>query len=125
MDDILKVRVDLTFIELNQSLLSNTRTSLEWARKTLAFYPEIKPIIHALKRYLQMKKLNSSFNGSVKFLILGGLSSYSLFLLLVAYIKYSRSQHKTNLGRLLMEFFEFYGKCFNYTQTLIDVNSYM
>ncbi len=63
IDDLLKVKVDLTFIELNANQNISTKNSLEWAKKTLSMYPEIKPIIHVLKRYLQIKKLNSSFNG--------------------------------------------------------------
>jgi hypothetical protein len=58
--------VDLTFIEINQKVnnkTQSTKTSLDWAKKTLSTYLEIKPIIHVLKRYLQIKKLNSSFNG--------------------------------------------------------------
>ena len=68
VDELLKVKVDLTFIQLNQSsknynIHQSTKNSLEWAKKALSIHPEIKPIIHVLKRYLQIKKLNSSFNG--------------------------------------------------------------
>jgi hypothetical protein len=65
-EELLKVKVDLTFIEINQKVnnkTQSTKTSLDWAKKTLSTYLEIRPIIHVLKRYLQIKKLNSSFNG--------------------------------------------------------------
>jgi len=67
-DELLKVKVDLTFIQLNHSnkncnRYQSTKNSLDWAKKSLSIHPEIKPIIHVLKRYLQIKKLNSSFNG--------------------------------------------------------------
>jgi hypothetical protein len=63
--------VDLTFIEVtnsekyntNNTKIQSTKNSLDWAKNTLSANPEIKPIIHILKRYLQTKKLNSSFNG--------------------------------------------------------------
>jgi DNA polymerase sigma len=116
-EELLKIKVDLTFIELNrqQGKAQSTRSSLDWARKTLISHPEIKPIIHVLKRYLQIKKLNSSFNG--------GLSSFSLFLLIVAYIKYPKIKTRINLGRVLMEMLELFGKCFQFAQSIIDVNS--
>jgi hypothetical protein len=116
-EELLKIKVDLTFIELNkqQAKVQSTRSSLDWARKTLSTYPEIKPIIHVLKRYLQIKKLNSSFNG--------GLSSFSLFLLIVAYIKYPKIKTRINLGRILIEMLELFGKYFQFAQSVIDVNS--
>ena len=115
-EELLKIKVDLSFIELTKSRqpTQSTMRSLDWAKKTLSSYPEIKPIIHVLKRYLQIKQLNSSFNG--------GLSSFSLFLLIVAYLKYPKIKTKINLGRILMEMLELYGKSFQYAQSIIDVN---
>jgi non-canonical poly(A) RNA polymerase PAPD5/7 len=108
----LKIKVDLTFIDLNSNY--STKDILDWVKKTLDSHPEIKPIIQVLKRYLQVKKLNSSFNG--------GLSSFSLLLLIVAYLKYPKVKTKPNLGRILIEFLELYGKFYNYSQSIIDVN---
>ncbi len=112
VEELLKVKVDLTFIDFNSNY--STKDILDWAKTTLDAYPEIKPIIQVLKRYLQIKKLNSSFNG--------GLSSFSLLLLIVAYLKYPKVKAKTNLGRILIEFLELYGKFYNYSQSIIDVN---
>jgi non-canonical poly(A) RNA polymerase PAPD5/7 len=112
IEELLKVKVDLTFIDLNSNY--STKDILDWAKTTIDSYPEIKPIIQVLKRYLQIKKLNSSFNG--------GLSSFSLLLLIVAYLKYPKVKGKTNLGRILIEFLELYGKFYNYSQSIIDVN---
>lgn len=116
-EELLKIKVDLTFIELNkqQAKVQSTKNSLDWARKTLSTHPEIKPILHVLKRYLQIKKLNSSFNG--------GLSSFSLFLLIVAYIKYPKIKTRINLGRILIEMLDLFGKYFQFAQSIIDVNS--
>ncbi len=117
-EELLKIKVDLSFIELNKNLIGkgvSTKNSLSWARKTLDVYPEIKPIIHVLKRYLQIKKLNSSFNG--------GLSSFSLFLLIVGYLKYPKMKTRINLGRILMEMLELYGKYYHFAQSAVDVNA--
>lgn len=54
--------------------------------------------------------------------IIGGLSSYSLLLILVAYVKYSKSIYIFDLGHLLAEFFEFFGKYFDFKFGVIDVN---
>lgn len=54
--------------------------------------------------------------------LIGGLSSFSLFLIVVAYIKYPKVKTRINLGRIFMEMLEVYGKFFNYAQTVIDVN---
>jgi non-canonical poly(A) RNA polymerase PAPD5/7 len=116
IDELTRIKIDLTFIELNKKQLPSTQSNLESVRGMLQLYPEIKPIIHVLKRYLQMKKLNSSFNG--------GLSSFSLFLLIVAYLKYSKAKTRMNLGRILVEMLELYGKCFNFSQTITDINQF-
>ena len=55
----------------------------------------------------------------------GGLSSYALILMAVSFLQmHPRPDTKTpraNLGVLLIEFFELYGRQFNYSQTAIRV----
>ena len=53
-----------------------------------------------MKRYIQAEKLNLSFKG--------GISSYSLFLLILAYIKSNKNNLKIPIGTLLIEFLVFY-----------------
>ena len=59
-------------------------------------------------------------------IFLGGLSSFCLFLLILAYIKYKNFSQpqlgQNNLGRFLLDFLEFYGKMFNFHGCSIDVN---
>jgi len=57
--------------------------------------------------------------------ILGGLSSYSIFIMVLAYIRYYKIPHKPVLGRMLFEFFEYFGKSIKYNSTIIDSNSMM
>jgi len=64
INELHRIKVDLTFLDFKQNKSQTTKNSLEWAKNTLSIYPEIKPIIHVLKRFLQTRKLNSSFNGN-------------------------------------------------------------
>ncbi len=65
--------------------------------------PEIIPLIHVLKIYLSHNRLNSSFNG--------GLSSFSLLLMIIAYVRYPKTNNISNLGSMFMGFLEFFRKC--------------
>jgi hypothetical protein len=57
-EDIHKIKIDLNFTEnLSTSLAVN------WARSQVLIYPEIKPIIQLLKRYILTNKLNDSYKG--------------------------------------------------------------
>lgn len=59
----------------------------------------------------------------VKFsLTIGGLSSYSLLILLVSYLKYSQLFSKMDLGHWLIEFLELFGNNFDFKTSYIDVN---
>ena len=74
-DELDTVRIDLTFLDLNKNNMSlSPRMSLfespslqavEFVKNYLLCFPEIKPLIHVLKRLLQVDKLNTSFNGKL------------------------------------------------------------
>lgn len=59
----------------------------------------------------------------------GGISSYSLILMCISFLQlHPRMQnpnniHNANLGVLLLEFFELYGRKFNYMKTGISVKN--
>jgi hypothetical protein len=54
---------------------------------------------------------------------LGGLSSFSLFILILAFVKIHRLQNPiVNLGKLLFEFLFYYGNFFNFHYGIVDVN---
>ena len=57
----------------------------------------------------------------VKFLkfIKGGLSSYSLLITIVFYL--ITNKKKENLGELILEYFEIFGKKFDFSKNGIDV----
>lgn len=66
LNELHRIKVDVTFLDFKNNKFQTTKNSLEWAKNTLSVYPEIKPIIHVLKRFLQSRKLNSCFNGKIK-----------------------------------------------------------
>ena len=56
----------------------------------------------------------------------GGLSSYALILMVVSFLQLhprgeKAGSEKANLGVLLIEFFELYGRHFNYCNTAIKI----
>lgn len=58
-EDLTKIKIDLNLCDM----CNNTKENVKWVKDQLKTMPEIKPLIHVLKRYLQNIKLNSSFDG--------------------------------------------------------------
>jgi len=60
IEDINKIKIDLNFTE-------NITTSLavNWTRTQVLQYPEIRPIIQVVKRYILNNKLNDAYKGKV------------------------------------------------------------
>lgn len=61
-------------------------------------------MILVLKQYLKVCQYNDPY--------FGGISSYALFLMIVSYMqsqKVPKELHLVNLGKLLINFFQFYG----------------
>jgi DNA polymerase sigma len=125
------VRIDITFITDESEpakLRSSNLSSIDFAKNALIHHPEIRPILYILKRYLNSKKLNTCFTGKYSLLYLGGLSSHCLLLIVLAYLKFQRTNflynnnmNNFNLGRILIEILDFYGKIFNFHNSIIDV----
>jgi DNA polymerase sigma len=139
--ELLQIKIDITFIinyyqnnnneifdkfqndklNINNSINNNNEiSSISYVKKQMEEYPEIKPVLRLLKRYFYIKKMNSCFEG--------GLSSYSLFLLILSFAKYQKifnvNQNKIiNLGIFLIQFLEFFGKIFDFKNHLININS--
>ena len=125
-NEILKLNFDLTFNEvhnLKEKYQIPSQEIIKYIKDMLIKFPNIRPILLVLKRFLQIKKLNSSFHG--------GISSYSLFLLLNAYYLHiygsnensiNKEYFKANLGGELIGFFSFYSN-FNFGLYSIDVKN--
>lgn len=122
-----ELKFDLSFMNLqknngNKSEVDEesklyTQKSIVFINSTCEMHSEIRPLVLILKRLLIECKLNSYYNG--------GLSSYSLFYLVFAFVKYFKYKNGSivNIGILLIELFEFYGKGFDYFRTKVDCSS--
>jgi len=143
-EELNNFRIDLTFLDLIKKQQTNSLGSIDFAKNHVILYTEIKPILYVMKRLLQERNLNSAFNGKIKtfiyfylclnFSITGGLSSYCIFLLILAFLKYQKatnynlnthqtsSSNSNNLGKLLIDILEYYGRIFNFHVLMIDVN---
>ena len=84
----------------------------EFIKQMLIDYPLLEPLAIILKKFLAVHDLNSPF--------LGGLSSYGLVILIIAFFNYDFPQtyshqysEMPNLGRSLAHFLYYYSKCFD------------
>ena len=82
LDEIKKLKFDITFFEIDEKDKDKKLPSeqiLDFIKENINLYPCIIDIIYIMKRYIQAQKLNLSYKG--------GISSYSLFLLILSFIK--------------------------------------
>lgn len=111
IDKLTEVRVDISF---------NQESGIKSARMIQQFiqeYPFLPKLVFVLKQFLYERNLHEVYYG--------GISSYSLILLLVSFLqlhpRHCATESNPNLGVLLIEFFELYGRNFNYMKTAISV----
>lgn len=80
-------------------------------------FPSLAKLVFVLKQFLYQRQLNEVFTG--------GISSYSLILMTISFLQLhpreDANSDRANLGVLLIEFFELYGKLFNYLKVGIRV----
>jgi non-canonical poly(A) RNA polymerase PAPD5/7 len=107
------IQVDISFNQLTG--LANGRI----VSKYLSEYSALRPMVVVLKYFLQARGLNEPY--------FGGLGSYSLLLLVVSFFQLqvhkSHSAPESNMGYMLIEFFDFYGRVFNWYTTGIRVSN--
>ncbi|XP_019869826.1 terminal nucleotidyltransferase 4B [Aethina tumida] len=111
VDKKTEIKVDISFN------MSNGVKSAELIKKYIEQYPVLPKLVYVLKQFLLERDLNEVFTG--------GISSYSLILMCISFLQlHPRADTLRgggNLGVLLIEFFELYGRKFNYIQTGITV----
>ena len=73
-----KINFDLTFTQNEQEYIHSQQV-VDYINKSLDTYPIITQLLLLLKRYFKIMKMNKSFHG--------GLSSYSLYLLILSFCK--------------------------------------
>ncbi|XP_074510326.1 terminal nucleotidyltransferase 4A-like [Sebastes fasciatus] len=108
-----EVKVDISF---------NVETAVKAAqfiKSYLKKYTVLPPLIFVLKQFLLQRDLNEVFTG--------GISSYSLILMAISFLqlhpRIDTRRANINLGILLIEFFELYGRDFNYMKTGVRVKN--
>ena len=114
-NDITKLYFDITFfIVENEENKIPSELIIDYIKDNTRVYPQIIDIIYIMKRYLFNKKLNKSYQG--------GISSYSLFLLILAFIKYYKKNFEIEIGSLLIGFLYYYSN-FDFLYTEIRPNN--
>ncbi|KAJ2938957.1 hypothetical protein O0L34_g17769 [Tuta absoluta] len=107
------VKVDISFN------MSSGVKSAELIKQYKEKYPCLSRLVMVLKQFLLQRDLNEVFTG--------GISSYSLILMCISFLQLhprpERLRQPQNLGVLLVEFFELYGRKFNYVKTAIRVKN--
>ncbi|CAF0799919.1 unnamed protein product [Didymodactylos carnosus] len=113
VDNETELRVDMSFN------MNNGVRSAHLISKYLKEFPLLRYLVFVLKQYLVQHDLNEVWTG--------GISSYSLILMLVNFFQLHCNpdieQFHMNLGDLLIRFLELYGLVFNYGKFGIKVQT--
>lgn len=107
-----QVKVDISFN------MQSGVASAEFIKDKKKLYPVLAKLVMVLKQFLLQRDLNEVFTG--------GISSYSLILMCISFLQLHPRQNvyeNANLGVLLLEFLELYGRKFNYMKTGISVKN--
>ncbi|KYM75381.1 PAP-associated domain-containing protein 5 [Atta colombica] len=106
-----EIKVDISFN------MNNGVKSAELINSYKRQYPVLEKLVMVLKQFLLQRDLNEVFTG--------GISSYSLILMTISFLQLHPRKDihcpNTNLGVLLIEFLELYGRKFNYVKTGIRI----
>ena len=114
-DELNKMKIDINFYDPHI-----TQRAVQWTKEYLFKIPEIRPLTQTLKRIIQERKLNESYKGRNNQNNLGGLSSYSILILLI--VCFLQAKIRKNLGELIEEYFEKYSK-FDFSSNVIDITN--
>ncbi|XP_005407126.2 PREDICTED: non-canonical poly(A) RNA polymerase PAPD7 isoform X1 [Chinchilla lanigera] len=110
-DQETEVKVDISF-----NMETGVRAA-EFIKNFMKKYSLLPYLILVLKQFLLQRDLNEVFTG--------GISSYSLILMAISFLqlhpRIDARRADENLGMLLVEFFELYGRNFNYLKTGIRI----
>eukprot|EP00850_Spirogloea_muscicola_P003014 SM000012S25276 [mRNA] locus=s12:8031:13418:- [translate_table: standard] len=125
MQVIAKARVPIIkFVEKESQIhfdvsfdVANGPDAASFIKEALADMPPLKPLSLVIKIFLQQRELNEVYSG--------GLGSYALLVMLMGHLQLHPSRRSSdglgsarplenNLGMLLVDFFELYGRNLNY-----------
>ncbi|XP_062090607.1 uncharacterized protein LOC133796920 [Humulus lupulus] len=93
--------------------LQNGPVAAEFIKDAVSRLPPIRPLCLILKVFLQQRELNEVYSG--------GLGSYALLTMLMAMLQ-SLRESEDNLGILLVNFFDFYGRKLNTPDVGVSCN---
>ena len=114
-NDVTKLFFDITFFVVeNEKIKIPSELMIDYIKESTMIYPQIIDIIYIMKRFLFNRKLNKSYQG--------GISSYSLFLLTLAFIKSFKNKYELPIGSLLIEYLNYYTN-FDFYNTAIYPNN--
>ncbi|XP_055317715.1 non-canonical poly(A) RNA polymerase protein Trf4-1-like [Sitodiplosis mosellana] len=102
-DDESKIDIDIPLHDA--ATLKKAAQIKEYQRK----YPVLSKLVLVLKQYMKLRGVNDVFTG--------GISSHPLTLMCINFLQMHptyRADENPNLGELLLDFFELYGKKFDY-----------
>ncbi|KAF9904614.1 hypothetical protein EC991_002543 [Linnemannia zychae] len=108
-----KIPVDVSFN------ITNGIESAEIVRNYMDTTPALRPLTMLIKHFLMIKGHNEVFQG--------GIGSYTTMIMILSFlqmhpqIQANKINPEDNIGVLLIEFFELYGFCFNYSQVGLSV----
>lgn len=112
-----KIHIDVSFERRNG--ISTLQTIQKWMQR----YPSLRSFAIVVKHFLARRKLNEVHTG--------GLGGFSTICLIVSFfanhprLASGEIEIEDNLGVLLIEFFEFYGKHFNYDRCALKMTGDM
>ena len=109
--ELQKMNIDLTFTQ-NEQEFQHSHQIVTYINQSLISFPMIKPLLLILKRYFKIMKMNKSFHG--------GLSSYSLYLLIYAFFKKFPTSNSSS-GKALYSFLAFFS-FFEFHKYGIDID---
>ena len=114
-NNLTKLFFDITFFEVeDENIRIPSELMIDYIKQSTTVYPQIFDIIYIMKKFLFNRKLNQSYQG--------GISSFSLFLLILSFLKYVQNNNfEKPLGSLLIEFLRFYSN-FDFYNSIIRPN---
>jgi non-canonical poly(A) RNA polymerase PAPD5/7 len=112
VDKLTGLRVDVSFENLGG--VDAINTFLQWKEK----YPAMPILVTLIKHFLLMRGLNEPVNGGI-----GGFSVICLVVSMLQVMPQVQSRSlvpEHHLGEMLLEFFDLYGRQFNYERSAIS-----
>ena len=100
-NEVTKLYFDITFFLVkNEEEKIPSELIIDYIQENTITFPQIIDIVYIMKRFLFNRKLNKSYQG--------GISSYSLFLITLAFIKFYKNNNEVLTSVLLIDFLIFY-----------------